>query len=327
MCGSELHIWAGRHPSKKRGGIGHEMVGRVSLVGDGVVSDSAGVKIKTGDRIVATYFQTCLQCPPCVGGQYNLCDNAYAFFGKQPEEQPHFHTAFSTHILIHPRQNFYVVPNNIPDKVAASANCALSQVYFGIDSVAAKFGDTMVIQGAGGLGLMGVALAKERGIKTIVIDSVKARLLLAQKFGADEVVDMSEFSSAEMRIDRVKELTNGLGADVGMEVVGVPEAFNEGVTGLVRRGGSYLVMGNLSPGFKIDFDPGLLTRRAVRVVPVDRYDARYLKLALNFLSKNIEKYPFEDLLDADFTLDEVKDALVKSVKREVSRASLIVSKH
>lgn len=74
-CGSELHIWRGHHPVKKRGSIGHEMVGRVLALGEGVAMDYAPQPIAVGDRIVATYFQTCLRCPPCVGGQYNLCDN------------------------------------------------------------------------------------------------------------------------------------------------------------------------------------------------------------------------------------------------------------
>jgi threonine dehydrogenase-like Zn-dependent dehydrogenase len=323
VCGSELHIWRGHHPVKKRGGIGHEMVGRVAALGKGVLADSAGQSLEIGDRVVATYFQTCLRCAPCRDGQYNLCDNAYEFFGKQPEQAPHFHSAFSTHIYIHPRQNFYKVPDDVTDSVAASANCALSQVYFGLDRIGLAHGETLIIQGAGGLGLMGVALARARGNRVIVIDGVAARLAQAKNFGADHIVNMQDHPTEADRIKAVQELTDGRGADVGMEVTGVPAAFNEGVRGLVRRGGRYLVMGNLSPGFTIEMDPGLLTRRAVTVMPVDRYDARYLFKALKFLVDWGHRYPFENLLDADFLLEDVKLALDKSAKREVVRASII----
>lgn len=324
VCGSELHIWRGHHPVKKRGGIGHEMVGRVHALGEGVQADCAGEPLAVGDRVVATYFQTCLKCPQCLGGQYNLCDNAYEFFGLQPEAAPHFHNAFGTHSYIHPRQNYYKVPDNIPDAVAASANCALSQVYFGLDRIGLGYGETLVIQGAGGLGLVGVALARERGARVIVIEGVPQRLAQAREFGADHVLDMRDHPTPADRIAKVQALTGGRGADVGMEVTGMPEAFNEGVTGLVRRGGRYLVMGNLSPGFTIAFDPGLLTRRSVQVLPVDRYDPRYLHKALRFLAENIGRYPFDKLLDCDFRLSEVKLALEKSMRREVTRASIVI---
>ena len=323
VCGSELHVWRGHHPVKKRGGIGHEMVGRIMALGDGVTTDFNSQPVKVGDRVVATYFQTCLRCPPCVDGQYNLCDNAYEFFAMQPEQAPHFHGAFATHIYIHPRQNFYKVADNIPDSVAASANCALSQVYYGLDRIGVTYGETLVIQGAGGLGLMGAAIAKTRGIRVIVIDGVELRLNQARAFGADHVISMKDCPTEADRIKAVQDLTRGRGADVGMEVTGGPAAFNEGVRGLVRRGGRYLAMGNLSPGFTIEMDPGLLTRRAVQVMAVDRYDARYLLKALRFLEENMERFPFADLLDASFALSDVKLALDKSAKREVTRASII----
>lgn len=326
VCGSELHTWRGYHPVKKRGGIGHEMVGRVHALGDGVNRDCAGEPLQVGDRVVATYFQTCGRCQQCLGGQPNLCDNAYEFFGLQPETAPHFHNAFATHIYIHPRQNYYKVPDRVSDAVAASANCALSQVYYGLDRIQLAFGETLVIQGAGGLGLVGVALARSRGARVIIIDRVPQRLALARAFGAHHVLDMSEFPTVADRIAKVQALTDGRGADVGMEVTGVPEAFNEGVTGLVRRGGRYLVMGNLSPGFTIPFDPGLLTRRSIQVTAVDRYDARYLHKALRFAAEEGRVYPFESLLDADFHLREVKLALQKSMDREVTRASIVMSR-
>ena len=108
-----------------------------------------------------------------------------------------------------------------------------------------------------------------------------------------------------------------------MEVTGVPAAFNEGVRGLVRRGGRYLVLGNLSPGFTIDMDPGLLTRHSIQIMPVDRYDGRLLFKSLKFLAENLARYPFSELLDADFSLDQVELALDKSAKREVTRASIV----
>ncbi|WP_426007344.1 zinc-binding dehydrogenase [Paenarthrobacter sp. NyZ202] len=323
VCGSELHIWNGKHPVKKSGGLGHEMVGIVAAIGEGRLTDNAGQHLSPGDRIVATYFQTCDRCARCLGGQPNLCDNAYEFFGKQPAEAPHFHAAFGTHYYIHPRQHVYKVPDEIPDAVAASANCALSQVTYGIDQIGLQYSETLLIQGAGGLGLNAIAVAKERGATVIVIDPSAPRLEQARRFGADHTINLTELPDLDGRIAAVQELTDGQGADVAVELTGVPEAFAEGLRQL-RRGGRYLVMGNLSPGRTVPFDPGYVTRKALTIKHVDRYEGRYLFRSLAFLAQHQDKYPFDALVDATFALDDVQEALEKSLAREVTRAAIVI---
>jgi threonine dehydrogenase-like Zn-dependent dehydrogenase len=308
VCGSEVHIWCGHHPSKKRGGLGHEMIGTIAQLGDGVSVDHAGQPVKVGDRIVSTYFIACKKCNPCQHGQFNLCTNAYQFWGQQPEQAPHFHATFSTHYYIHPDQYFYKVPDEVSDRAAASANCALSQVYFGIEQAELSYGETVVIQGAGGLGLNAAAVAKEKGCKVIVIDAVASRLAVAKQFGADHIIDMVEHDSKEKRIAKIHSLTNGLGADLVIEVAGVPAAFAEGFE-LARAGGRFVTIGNVTPGQTVAFDPGLLTRLNVKIFPVLRYQPWYLKKSLDFLANNKHKYPFESLLDAEFSMDEIEQAL------------------
>lgn len=326
VCGSELHIWNGKHPVKKRGGLGHEMVCRVLQVGERRTTDNRGAAIAPGDRVVCTYFQTCQRCAQCLRGQYNLCDNAYEFFGLQPEQAPHFHGAFATHYYIHPLQNVYRVPDEISDSVAAGANCALSQVIFGIDQVSVFADETVLIQGAGGLGLYAIAVAKERGARVIMMDAVASRLEQAKSFGADHVVNISELPEQEDRERVIFELTDGHGVDVAIEVAGVPAAFAEGLR-LIRRGGRYLVMGNLSPGATVAFDPGYVTRKSLTIKHVDRYEARYLWKALSFLVRNADRYPFEALVDAEFGFDEIELALEKSLNREVTRAVIRISEN
>lgn len=324
VCGSELHIWKGHHPTKKSGVMGHEMVGRIERLGAGVETDFAGNPVKIGDRIAATYFLTCRKCLPCQQGQFHLCENAYKFWAKNPEEAPHFHGSFATHYYIHPEQYFYKVPDNVPDSAAASANCALSQVYFGLDKANVRYGETVVIQGAGGLGLNAAAVAKEFGATVIVIDGVISRLEKARLFGADHLLDMNEYDTTEKRAKAVLQLTGGKGADVGMELTGVPVAFNEGIQ-LIRTGGRYVSIGNISPGQLTPFDPGLMTRKSIQIIPVVRYDPWYLNKALQLLSNTIDKYPFDEMLDADFTLEDISVALDKSASREITRASIITN--
>jgi threonine dehydrogenase-like Zn-dependent dehydrogenase len=321
VCGSELHMWNGHHPTKKRGGLGHEMIGRVHAIGSAVTTDYAGQPISVGDRVVVTYFQTCQRCNRCRGGQPSLCDNAYEFFGKQPEEWPHFHAAFGTHYYVHPHQHFYKVPDDVDDAIAAAVNCALSQVMFGIDQIGLEYGETVLIQGAGGLGLNAAAVAVERGARVIVVDGVPSRLEQAKAFGATDVIDISTVTEPADRLAAVHDMLGGEGPDVGIEVTGVPAAFAEGLE-LIRRGGRYLVMGNLSPGRTVPFDPGYVTRKSLTIKHVERYEARYLSKALEFVQRHQAAYPFDKLVDAEFALADVKQALDASAQRIVTRAAV-----
>ena len=322
VCGSEIHIWRGEHPVKKSGVLGHEMIGVVEKLGEGVSTDYAGQPIQVGDRITTAYYITCRQCNSCLRGNFYLCERAYEFWNKPPEEAPHFHGTFGTHYYIHPQQYFYKVPHNVPDSAAASANCALSQVYFGLDKAGLSYGESVVIQGAGGLGLNATAVAKEFGAKVIVIDGVASRLAIAKTFGADHIIDLNEYETVEKRAELVRSFTNGEGADVGLEVSGFPAAFSEGIH-LVRTGGRYVSIGNVSPGKMTSFDPGMLTRKSIQIIPIVRYNPWYLHKSLQFLSANVDKYPFASMLDREFHFHEIQEALDLSASREVIRASIV----
>lgn len=319
VCGSELHIWKG---SMNRTTLGHEFVGEVAELGEGVTTDCAGRELKAGDRITATYFEACGTCYHCARGEFESCDNTYRFAWKAPELYP-FKGTFATHYQISPRQSFYKVPDNIPDAVAAGVNCAVSQAYYGLDTVGVKMGDTVVIQGAGGLGIFGCAIAKTAGAKVIVVDMDANRLKTVRKFGADETINMKELETPEKRTERVKELTGGKGADIVMEVAGVPAAFEEGL-GYVRAMGTYLTMGNVTLGRTVTFDPAALTKAQIRIIPVNRYKPWYLDKALTFISNTIDRFPYMELMDDDFTFDQVEEALNQSAARLVTRASIRV---
>lgn len=322
VCGSELHIWRGEHPVLKRAALGHEMLGEVWKLGQGVTSDFSGAPLREGDRIAATYFQACRHCGPCQHGQFNLCENAYQFWTSPPERAPHFTATFATHYYIHANQYVYKVPENVPDAVAAGANCALSQVYYGLEQAGLASGETVIIQGAGGLGLYATAVAKDKGARVIVIDGVPSRLDEAQRFGADELIDFGHYPTIEARVARVKELTANAGGDVVLEVAGVTGAFAEGLQ-LARAGGRYVGIGIVSVGKQTSFDPGWLTRRGITIYPTIRYQPWYLGKALAFLSRTIDRFPYASMMDRQFTLEHVKDALDKSASREVIRASIV----
>jgi len=322
ICGSDVHIWEGKHVLKNHV-MGHEMVGRIHELGEGVTTDYAGCPVKIGDRIVPVYYLTCFKCRNCRNGLYNICVNGNALGGQPATKFPHFTGAFGTHYYIANGQHFYKVPDCISDEVAAGINCGVAQMIYTLEKAGLRSGQNVVVQGAGGLGLFTSAIAKESGCVVIVIDGVDARLAEAKKFGADHVIDMKKFNSIDLRKEEIERLTNGEGADIVIELAGVPSAFDESLR-LVRPGGTVVEAGNVlvKEEFNVNIVPGLIVRNCITVVGMVRYLPRYLCKALKFIEKTYQKYPYGNLSDKDYNLNEVQLALEKSAAREVQRAAI-----
>jgi D-arabinose 1-dehydrogenase-like Zn-dependent alcohol dehydrogenase len=310
ICGSDLHIWRGDLPLPipPEGAIfGHEMTGRVAKLGAGVGSDSLGAPLKEGDRVVYCYFSPCGKCYQCLQGQRAACPNKLANMAGSIKEPPHFRGAFAEYYYLQPGMFVFKVPDSLSDELVAPVNCALSQVIFGLTQAGLRFDDSVVIQGAGGLGLNAIAVAREMGAGTIIaIDGVPARLELAKQFGADVTIDLTKASDGE-RIGRVMELTKGRGADLVCEFVGLPAVVPEGLM-MVRSGGTYLEIGNISMGQSVPIDPSALVWGNKKIVGVVMYDPWVIPKALDFLERTRERYPIGKVLSHKFPLAKINDA-------------------
>jgi threonine dehydrogenase-like Zn-dependent dehydrogenase len=322
VCGTDVHQWHYESALLREAGLGHEFVGEVVALGEGVTTDFAGDPVAVGDRVVAVYYLTCHRCPPCLRGEFNLCINGLSEWKLKPEVAPHFRSAFATHYHLFPGQYFYKVPDGVDDAAVAGANCGLAQMLFVVDEVGVGPGETLVVQGAGGLGLYAAAVAHERGARVIVVDGVPERLELARGFGADETVSLGDFPEAADRVARVQELTGGLGADMVLEVTGVPASFVEAID-LARVGGRIASVGNLNAEATVTMTPGILTRKSVHVHGVLRYHPWYLHRAVQFLARRGHLHPFDALSDRTYPLDEVTDALKAGESRSVARVAIV----
>jgi len=329
ICGSDLHIWRGDMNLAQLGAslptvLGHEMTGRVTKLGEGISTDSAGQPLAIGDRVVYSYFYPCGRCPACLKGNHAACPRNM-LLARPSESPPHFVGAFADYYYLRPNHTIFKVPDDLSDQVVASANCALSQVIYGLEKVNWRFGETIVVQGVGGLGISAIAVAREMGAhRVIAIDGIPQRLELAMAFGADELIDMRQFKTPQERVQRVKELTRGWGADVVVELVGLHDAIPEGLD-MLCHGGRYLEMGNVSPAHgTFEVDPALLVMRSKSIFCVTVYGRDTLKKALNFLSRTKDKYPFDRIVSRYYPLEEINKAFEEQDKGLVSRAAIIL---
>lgn len=320
VCGSEVHIWRGEFGGRHGTMPGHEMSGRVTALGDGVTTDWAGAALRAGDRIAPVYYSVCNRCSNCVRGNQAACINKI-IGGRHPDEPPHFVSTFATHYIVRSGQAFFRIPDNVPDIIAASANCAMSQVFWSLDRARLNYGESLVVLGAGGLGLHAMAIAKARGARVIAIDAVDQRLAEARKFGADATIDMRRYPDLDERIKQARELCGGF-PDVVLEVAGVPQAFIDALR-MVGAGGRVIEVGNISPALTVPLAPSAITFKSVEIIGVATYPPHYLKRSLDFLAAHIDHYPYREMCDATFPLSRAAEALDRSERRELTRAALL----
>jgi threonine dehydrogenase-like Zn-dependent dehydrogenase len=309
VCGSDLHIWRGETTIPPGGRvIGHEMCGRVMALGAGVSTDSTGEPLHEGDRIIYNYFFPCGRCLACLRGMPECCPNKRRPGNGVPGQPPYFNAAFSEYYYLLPGHVCVKVPDEIPDSVAAPINCALAQVIQGLDTGGFRQGDSLVVQGAGGLGLNMIAAAKDMGAGLIIaVDGIPGRLKLAREFGADHTIDIRECPTADDRVAAVRELTNGQGVTHAADVAGVKGVVAEGIE-MLANGGTYLEIGSIVAGFAFPFDPDRACRRGLRLIGFMQYDTRILPRALDFVRRSRTSLPWDRIISHTFPLEGIQDA-------------------
>jgi threonine dehydrogenase-like Zn-dependent dehydrogenase len=314
VCGSDLHFWRGDAPLRlpDDGWIfGHEMTGRVARLGARVKTDSLGRPLKEGDRVAYTYFYPCGRCYVCLNKEPANCP-AKIERPRGPGEFPHFHGAFAEYYYLRPGGSIFLVPDSLPDALVSPVNCALAQVIFGLHQAGLRFGGRVVIQGAGGLGIQAAAVAKDMGAASvIVIDQIPGRLELARAFGADDTINVKDVPERKDRVNHVRTLTGGAGADVVCDFVGFPQVIPEGLD-MLRAGGTYLEIGTISRGAKVELEPAQLVWGAKKIVGVIMYDAWVIPRALDFLVRNRARWPFDRLVSHTYPLEHINQAFADS---------------
>jgi putative phosphonate catabolism associated alcohol dehydrogenase len=327
ICGSDLHAWHGTFATRGLGGhlptvLGHEMVGSIAALGEGVTADSNGKPLAEGDRVVFPYFFSCHTCRNCLAGQRNACLNLKMAMLGRADAAPYFVGGYGDYFLLPVGAVVYSVPDSVSDDIAAGANCALSQVMYGLERVDLQLGEHVVVQGAGALGLYAVAVAKARGAASVIaIDGVPERLELATAFGADAVLDLNELATPKDRTKAVRRMTDGQGADVVVEVVGHPSAIDEGLQ-MLAQFGRYVEIGNINVGQTFAFDPSRFVFSNKTMVGVSLYDPAVLSRALAFLDRHQHTLPFGRLAAASYPLDDVNAAFAAADGKRDVRASI-----
>jgi threonine dehydrogenase-like Zn-dependent dehydrogenase len=284
ICGTDVHLWLGQLPIPLPNILGHETVGVIEQMA-GEVRDYSGRRLQVGDRITWASSIVCGECFYCRRKRAPtrcLSRKAYGI-SYNCEEAPHLRGGYAEMIHLRRGTTLFALPETLSTEAVIGAGCALNTAIHGIERAPVRWGDAVVIQGAGPVGLAALAVAKQSGAgKVIVVGGPAARLELAREFGADLCIDLADLPDPAERRERVLFETEGYGADVVIECVGHPQAVNEGLD-LCRDGAQYLVLGQYANAGTITFNPHTITRKQLNVVGSWAFEPRHVFESLRLL--------------------------------------------
>ena len=323
ICRSDIHSYLGHRPNPCPGILGHEIIGVIDQIGEKITRDMRGDPLGVGDRVTWTeYFH---EGPSYYGDVHDMpqkSDGLRKYGHDLVADDPHFLGGFADYCYILPGTGILKLPEDITDEEAAPLNCGVATMMSVTEAAEIQMGDSVVVQGLGLLGLYGCAIAKARGARMVIgLDSVGDRLQAARKFGADETIDVSSLADGDL-VQTVRDLCPPDGTDVAIEVCGVPSVVPAGVS-MLRVGGRYVLAGMVNPDSDFTIDGNELLRKWVTLRGVHNYHPRHLIQALDFVMSTRDRFPFADIVDSKFSLEQLDDAFKKAAERSVLRAAIV----
>ncbi|AUB75555.1 zinc-dependent alcohol dehydrogenase family protein [Pseudomonas paraversuta] len=230
ICGTDLHILKGDVPEVTKGTVlGHEGVGVVEAVGPAIRN------FKPGDHVLISCITSCGSCPNCRRQMYSHCADGGWILG---------HTIDGTQAeyvrIPHADNSLYPVPAGADEEALVMLSDILPTGFeIGVLAGKVKPGDSVVIVGAGPVGMAALLTAQFYSpALLIMVDGDTNRLEVAQRFGATHVIDIN----TQNAVERIFELTQGVGVDVAIEAVGIPASFDT-CQSVVAPGGSIANVG------------------------------------------------------------------------------------
>lgn len=305
ICGSDVHYFHdGRCGDYKVEGdfmLGHECAGTVVALGEGVEH------LKVGDKVALEPGITCGQCEFCKTGRYNLCPDVQ-FLATPPVQG-----CYENYIAF-PENMCFKLPDNISTKEGALVE-PLSVGMHAANQGDVKLGDSVVILGAGCIGLVTLLACKAHGATDItVVDVIPKRLDYALKLGATRVINGREADA----VGEVDKLTDGAGVDKVFETAGSPITIQQ-TPYMVKNGGTIVLVG-ISAQEKIEYNFAKIMAKEARVESVFRYRNIYPQAIAAIADGIIDvsgivthEFDFDDIQEAFDCAINNKDEVVKAV--------------
>jgi threonine dehydrogenase-like Zn-dependent dehydrogenase len=188
-----------------------------------------------------------------------------------------------------------------------------------------KWGDSVVIQGSGPIGILAVAAAQEMGAGRVICVGAPQipRLALAQRFGAEATVDIEAFRSPEERIRQVRDIVGGFGADLVMDCSGHPSAGPEGIE-MLRDGGTYVEMGQFTDAGAVTTSWHRICAKDLNILGSWGFTGNDLPLGVEMLYRRRDKYPWLDMQTLyPFSEDGIGRAVADAIAMKTVKSTIV----
>jgi 2-desacetyl-2-hydroxyethyl bacteriochlorophyllide A dehydrogenase len=282
ICGSDLHIFRGRHPSVSLPvTIGHEFTGEVIAVGEAVTD------FQKGDRVVVEPSLPCGTCEACRHGEYSYCENLLFTYRVGDGAMADYFIGSQEHMF------------RLPDKVSYEKGALTEPLAVAVHACKRAeigLGDRVLVIGAGAIGIMIAAVCRKAGAAEVVISDLStSRLAMAEKLGATHIVNAGK---EDLKLE-VGKWSGEKGFDKAFECVGAEATFRQAME-LVKMNGLVTDVG-IFEKTEIQLDASLFVKKELRVQGAQGYCPDAIQI--------LQELPFEQMITHHFQLEELREAL------------------
>ena len=311
ICGSDYEQFEGVLRTPVPVIPGHEPLGVIERIGD-KAARRWGVDV--GDRVAVETMLSCRHCSACLGGTYHLCDERRIYSYIPLSEEPGLWGGYAQYMYLHPNSVLHKVNPDIPASIAVIFNPLGAGFRWAVDMPDARPGDTVVIMGPGQRGLASVIALRHVGVTDIIVTGLAAdaeKLALARLYGAREIIDVDN----ENVVHRVKELTNGRGADIVVDVSSYATQPVADALQLVKVGGQIILAG--VKGFKpVDnFVSDLIVMKEATIKGAIGVTSTSYRQAIDVIESG--QVDFSPMHTHDFDLEDAELA-IRTLAREIA---------
>ena len=337
VCGTDQHILRGHWPKPLPWPftLGHEIAGVIAEKGDRLTEDFMGKPITLGSKVMIPPLMPCGRCYYCVHypENANKCLTP-VYYGRYLgfDKPPHLWGGWAEYVYIDlemlPGTKVYKLPDDMSLRLGSLSEPLTSCIRAFNRAVRAgclKWGDTVVIQGSGPIGILAVAAAQEMGAGRVICVGApeQPRLALARKFGAEATVDIHEYRAPQDRINAVRALVGGFGADLVMDCSGHPSAGPEGVE-MLRDGGAYVEMGQFTDAGKIETSWHRICAKDITILGSWAFTGNDLPLGVDMLYRARSKYPWLDMQSIyPFTTEGIAHAVTDAMAMRTVKSTIV----
>lgn len=310
ICGSDYEQFEGVLRTPMPVIPGHEPLGIIEKIGD-TAARRWGVDV--GDRVAVETMLSCRHCGACLGGDYHLCEQRRIYSYIPLSDEPGLWGAYAEYMYVHGNSVVHKVDPMLPAQLAVIFNPLGAGFRWAVEIPKTQPGDTVVILGPGQRGLASVVACREVGAGTIITTGLAAdadKLALAREFGADHTIDVENENTKQ----RIRELTNGRGADVVVDVSSYATAPVSESLDYVRMGGTVVLAG--VKGFKPipDFISDKIVMKEITVRGAIGVTSTGYSAAIRLIESG--RVPLEKMHTHDFDLRDAETA-IRTLAREI----------